>query len=322
MTRSVLKRYAPRRGWNLFLLLACIFWWAGCSMVGNTTKALQRTTKKITREITSADGDLKKKVGVIRFENKVSPENPSYQNVLHDGLLANLQDSCNNFIVTNPSSGGHEGGLDKLPRLATGQIDNFALAGAGRQLGLNAIVTGSLNDIAAQDDLQGILWMKDNHYFIRVLVRLEVYDTYTGSKILDEDFPHEIEIDEMEYELIKTNKEINPTILKEALEEIVSEIVTRTCDALGDQSWNGYITSVEGDKISISSGSEVGLATGRVLAIYDSCQIIEGIEGCRFYRPGPQTGELKIVKVFPQRAEAVLVSGGGAVVGNAVRTKE
>ncbi len=70
--------------------------------------------------------------------------------------------------------------LKEPPKLKSGIIDGYALTILGRQLGLNAIVTGSLEDIRIIDDLQGILWTKDTHHLLLVFIRVEVFDHPDG----------------------------------------------------------------------------------------------------------------------------------------------
>ena len=86
------------------------------------------------------------------------------------------------------------------PRLATGQIDAYALSIIGRQLGINAVIIGSLENIRKVEELRGILWNRETIHLVRLVVRMEVYQPLTATKVLDSIYRRDVPIDEMEYE--------------------------------------------------------------------------------------------------------------------------
>ena len=152
-------------------------------------------------------------------------------------------------------------GFEKLPRLSSGGIDSFKLCETGRELGLTAIMTGSITDIKTSDESRGILLWKDSYPVISLTVHVNVLDTETGTKLLDESFTHKKYSDDIEIESIKSGK-IEPAFLKEAFEHIAEEAGKKVCEIMKRESWKGYVSSVSGDKITISSGSNTGVASG------------------------------------------------------------
>jgi hypothetical protein len=306
------------------IVLACFLLINGCSVtstVKDTTEKITKTTKKITREITFAGDGLKKVVAVVRFENKVLQAARDFQNKFHEDLIEYLDNKCNDLIVVDTGSDAHPGWLTQLPKLPSGQTDNYAVAVIGRQLGLNAIIAGSLSNLRSMDETEGILWMKDTHYLIEVLIRTEVYDTQTATKLLDESFVHEVEIDEVEYREIQKQKAYDLAQLNEVYGQIIVDMSDRICEVVDLQNWHGYVTAVDGDKIIVSGGSRVGLKAGHKLEVFDSGRILEGIDGQRFISPGYKTAEIKIVEVSDNQSEAVKVSGRGLKEGSIVRKK-
>jgi predicted transcriptional regulator len=191
----------------------------------------------------------------------------------------------------------------------------------GRQLGLNAVISGNLINIRPLDELEGILWMKDVRYSLEVLISAQVYDTQTATKIIDESFTQEVEIDEIDHTEIKRTNAQNFPKLNEAYEKIVVDMGERICEAVSEENWVGYVTAVDGEKFIISAGGLVGLKKGTVLEVFDSGRILEGIDGQRFYSPGYKTAELEIVAISDNQAEAVKINGRGLKVGSVVRKK-
>jgi hypothetical protein len=326
MIGHVLKKFATLNYFSaiISLWLAVLLLSIGCSVtstVEDTTEKITKTTKKIVREITFAGDGLKKVVAVVRFENKVLQATRDFQNKFHEDLIEYLDTKCNDLIVVDFDSEVQTGWLRQLPKLPSGQTDNYAVAVIGRQLGLNAIIAGNLSNLRSMDETEGILWMRETQYLIEVLIRTEVYDTQTATKILDESFVHDVEIDEVEYRDIQERKDYDLAQLKEAYDQILVDMGDRICEVVGIQNWHGYVTAIEGEKIFISGGSRVGLKTGHKLEVFDGGRILEGIDGQRFISPGYKTAEIKIVEISDNQAEAVKVSGRGLKEGSIVRKK-
>ena len=297
----------------------------GCAatqtVVEKTTKTVTRTTRDISRKIVLSDEDLKRKVGIFNFENNTSQKTLNFQEIFHKGLPEYLSDQCSGIILLNPAAGGLLNALKKPPKLETGLIDGYALTIFGRQLGLNAIVTGGLEDIRVIDELQGVLWTKDTQHLVQVFIRVEVFDTRTATKILDNTFDRRIEIDDLEYRMIQESEQIKLPELNETLTRLLTDIGDSICDAIRDQPWDGYITEIDGDRYLIPSGTEVGLEPGDILEVFDGSRIMEGVGGQHFFVPGLKIGEIEIVTITEDRLEAKLVSGEDIKKGSTVRRK-
>lgn len=289
--------------------------------VEKTTKTLKNTTRTITRTFKLSDEDLKRKVGIINFGNNSLRETTDFQNIFHKGLPDYMNENCEGILVDDPGAGGLLALVKEPPKLKSGLRDNYSLALIGRQIGLNAIVTGSLEDIRVIDELQGILWTKDTHHFVEVNIRVEVNDVRTATKLLDNTFVSEIEIEDLDYRMIQQSDRIRLPALNETLSKLLADIGSEICYTVKDQPWTGFITKAGEDRFTISSGSEIGLKVGDVLEVYDSSRIIEGVGGQRFFTPGLQIGEIEIVNITQNTSEARLLSGKNIRKGSTVRRK-
>jgi len=288
--------------------------------VDKTKETVTKTTKKLTRKIRFSDDDLQRMAAVIGFENKSLFRSQDFTLFFRKGIPEFLNNECDDVSVANSDDDENLSGFKELPMLPSGQVDNFALAIIGRELGLNAVVTGSLDDIGLLDELRGMVW-KDTHHLIQILVSVEIYDTETGAKILDQSFRRKIEIEELDYELMQSEGKMILPDLNETLSDLINEMGETICWAIEDQPWNGFIVAVEGDKIVLSAGSRVGLEPGDEFEAFDTSRIIDGRDGQRFFYHGKKTGEIRIVEVEPNKAEAVIVSDEGIKTGNSVRVK-
>jgi hypothetical protein len=70
-------------------------------------------------------------------------------------------------------------------------------------------VTGALISISGNQKKKGLLWFKDTHEYVQVQVAIAIYDTETGAMILDENFMHEVEVEEFDFEELGNNIEAN-----------------------------------------------------------------------------------------------------------------
>ena len=230
--------------------------------------------------------------------------------------------SCPNILVEKPGDSNYPEELARLPMQMPGKIDNFDLAKIGRRFGLNGVVTGSVVNISPDNKKKGILWFKDTHYYVQVQISAQVYDTETAAKLLDESFVHEVEVDEADLDSINTESGIQASIIDEALKAIVDKMGEKICTAVILQPWKGFITSIDAHRIMINSGKKTGLKIGDLFDVFDSSGIFKGAGGQRFFIPGVKVGEIKITTVYPDKAEAILLSGKDIQAGFSIRAKE
>ncbi|MGD9181554.1 MAG: hypothetical protein PVG15_08775 [Desulfobacterales bacterium] len=285
-----------------------------------TTKTVTQTTQKITRTIRFSDDDLQRLVAIVGFENRSVYRAKDFAHLFQKGIPEYLNNECDDVTVPNLGNSEDVERLKALPVLKSGRVDNFTLATMGRQLGLNAVVTGSLNDIGLISETQGLI-LKDTLHSIQILVSVEVYDTETGTKILDESFNRKVEIEELDYDLMRSEDKLILPDLNETISDLLAEMGERICWAIEDQPWNGFITAFTGDKIILSAGDMAGLKPGDELEVFDNTRILKGRDGQQFFVHGKKIGEIRIVAVKPDRSEAVVVSDNGIKTGSSVRVK-
>ncbi len=325
MIRFITKSIGHLRAFlfGIVLVAGIHFVFISCSYrdtVAKTTQTVSKTTKKIKRNIRFSDDDLQRMTAVIGFENKSLYRAEDFARLFREGIPAYLNKECDDVSVAHPNAGASIAGFKQLPLLENGQIDNFALVTIGRELGLNAIVTGSLDDISILDELRGMIW-KDTHHLIQIWVSVEVFDTESGSKILDQSFSRKVEIDEVDYELMQSEGKMTLPDVNETLSDLLAEIGEAICWAIEDQPWNGFVVAVAEDKITLSSGSAAGLAPGDELDVFDTSRVLQGRDGQRYFFHGQKIGEIKIVEVEPDKASAVIMTNRGIKKGSSVRVK-
>lgn len=309
------NRYHVAAILSLFLIFSLT---GGCS----TYSSMERKTKRMVRDLRAPDSDLKKRMAITLFENKTAFSDTEMQHRFFIDLTEKIMSSCPDVLLEKPGDSGYPDFLLRLPRKASGRIDNYNLATSGRRSGLNSIVTGALSDARIDKRKKGFWWWKDIHHYVQFQIVAEVYDTETGAKLLDESFMREMEIDESDLESTRANDEIKAYIKDDIFKTIAVDMGEKICNAVVLDPWTGYITSIVDDKIILSSGERVGIQPGDIFEVYNSTDTFEGVDGHRFFIPGLKTGEIKITAVHPDTAEAVRISGQDIREGFSVRPKD
>lgn len=287
------------------------------SACGVASKVAQ-TTKELS-PIPLSGGEKHKKIGVMGFENRIRISFADFVPTADKGLAEALADGCPDLLLTLPATPGYPAFLRIPPRRVDGQIDALGLARRGRQQGFNAVATGGLVDVDGYREERGILWFKERESFIKLLVKMEVYDTRTGSKFVDRLLSREINTEELGTPPAGGSTDIGNPVLLEAVRDMTEELAEEICEALEDRPWVGYVTAVSGDRVTLSSGSAQGLEAGEILNVFDSTTTIEGNAGERFFQIGPKSGEIKITSVTPDRAEGIAT--GHVAPGCSVQVK-
>ncbi len=308
-----------RRNIHLFLvLLALIAFVAGCSVFSG----LSNKTKNITRGFTQRDEDMKKMVGLAPFKNPTRYTDPIQEMNFTETLVENVETQCPTVDVLYSGTVGSPEFLLNLPTQGQDKIDNLELAKMGRPFGLNAVLAIALTGIHSFEEEKGFWVFKDPHYFIRVQIKAEMFDTETGTKLIDEIIGRDIEVELFDIELLENQDRFDVFLLESAYEYFARTLAEKVCSVMADQPWKGYIVSVTGDKVILSSGVTSGLALEQVLEVFDSSETIDGMAGRRFFKPGPKTGEIEIIAVYDNSAEAVIRTDNGIRVGNLVKTED
>ena len=309
-------RFGPTRPhWLSVTLILLIL---GCSQ----PQPIDDTTADAIPAVEQSDDDLKKKIGITRFENRAVYLSKAFSDAFQQNLTLALTEECPRARIISPNDQHYPDSLFTPPKRESGRIDNLKLIQNGRKYGLQSVVAGAITSINANEEDTGYLWFKDKNYFIRVEIIISIYDTETGAKLIDKNISRDIEVDVFDVDVFRQKKRIDTYMLEEAFEEITLEISEAICDQAMDQPWKGFIASLKDKRVFVSAGEDDGLLPGLILDVYRSETIIKGVDDQQFYLPGKRVGIVKIVKVSADQAEAVLLNGKVIQPGDLVKLRE
>jgi len=277
------------------------------------------TTKKITGDITGGGKALKKKIAFLPTVNKTGYGGKDFQKFARAHLNTFLKRFCDDLIIMDSEKARSL--LEEIPRLASGQIDNLALAKLGRALGFNAVLEESLSEISFVEDQRGAWGFKDTCVLVQISVYVRAYAIETGAVLFDEVFHNEVVLSEGESEEKNETSEYDKWIADRVLAKITPEISKRICYHLDNERWKGYVTYVSENTFTISAGKDVGLAVGDVLEVFGTGEPIKGQAGQFYLVSGSKIGELRITRVHRNRAEAIGILGSDLQKSSYVKLK-
>ncbi len=285
---------------------------AGCSTLSKVVKL----PGKVVHRIRGNDSDLSKIVAFTPFFDTTFVRDRGIAADFEKRIIEQFRKQCAKTIILTPDDPEFPPDLRRLPTLASGALDDFTLARTGRRLGLNAIATGGLLNISGDWKEKGFWWFKDRKPEIKIALLVSIYDTETGSKILDESLVHAFLVDENDLEAIKAKNESGILLMEDALGEVAKDLTERACERLNELPWKCYVESAVGDKIVLSAGSRTGLKPGRKMSVYAQGEVLEGVGGLKYIRRGEKLADIEVTAVGDDRAEATLISGEAVRAGD------
>lgn len=315
MRRSIVSR-TPVLCIGLWLLISILFI-SGCGYFSSA----KRETKLLYKDMEDSSGAYQKIMVVLPFENDVQWAAPDLNTNFTPKLKKSIENECNDVILRLPGDPDFPARFNDPAYTADGELDSGALTAAGQASGVNLILSGRLASIRHTTEDHGMFWFAKVVHLARIQMEITIYHTGTGAKVLDRAIFQDIKITEAEGELIDDGEMPKAIPLNEALAELSETLGKSAHDVLKHIPWEGYVSSVQGDRIVISAGAACGLKERRELTVYNTDKVAVGDEAQTFFSPGTEAGTVTVTTVYSDRSEAALKYGGPILPGSVVRIR-
>jgi hypothetical protein len=293
----------------------------GCGMFHQSYQAVAEKGSRALRWYKAPGEDLIKTVAVVRLDNRSGYPVPDFEATYTALFIERLQAEDGGLRIISAEDPQAPEFLRRLPLGPDGRIDNFELALRSRQHGVNAVVAAALIDVRDRRQERGIWWFKDVYDYIDITLDVEVYDSETAAKLIDERLTQAIEADIPLVLPSQPSAATLPVQVLEEFEKMIRRAGRLVADAVVVRSWVGVIGEVSDDRVMLRAGADVGLEAGDVLEVFDNRRVIQGVEDVRFFVPGLKIGEIEVVETFPDRVTARLVSDTPVWAGCTVKRK-
>jgi curli biogenesis system outer membrane secretion channel CsgG len=206
----------------------------------------------------------KLRVGIVDFVNKSSYGAGRLGTSASDILTTELF-KTGAFILVERAQLKQVLGEQSLGQ--TGAVKPETAAQAGKVLGLNALVTGSISQFGVSTGGADYGVYKQKIQTAKCTVDVRVVDASSGQLLFAESGKGEFERKAQEVFGLGTRAGYDETLGQEALRSAITKFMDNLVQQLQTVEWTGRIASVSGNDIYINVGRDAGLKMGDTLVV-------------------------------------------------------
>ena len=263
----------------------------------------------------------KLRVGIVEFVNKSSYGAGRLGTSASDILTTELFKTGAFILVER----------DRLRRVLgeqalgqTGVVSSETAAQAGKVLGLNALVTGSISQFGVSTSGADYGVYKQKVQTAKCAVDVRVVDASTGQLLFADSGKGEFERKAQEVLGLGTRAGYDETLGQEALRSAITKFMDNLVQKLQSVEWSGAVAMVSGTDVYINAGRDVGLNPGDILVVQTLGQeIIDPQTKIVLGRTrGAAKAELMVTDIDERFTITKIRSGIGIQVGDMVRIKK
>lgn len=309
---------SPRARWFIVLLLPVLVWAGGltaCTNLKNSAAEVVEASREALGKAAPGTGVAAgRKVALIGVDAGMPGDTLGFAAYYRQQFQIQLEKECAGLRFDSDLSDD----LKAPPRIAAGLLDGYAMALLGRRQGVDFFLVGTLMDFRLEQERTGFWLWKDTRFWIRAVVRVEVVDSATGAKIVDDRQMDQTEIDGLKHEELQQAQAVRLSDFQPALDRMLRKSARLLCKALRERPWQAFVVAAEGGAIVLSAGIDAGLVPGRVLEVFGPGAAMVGKDGQRFIPIGEKLGEATVSAVSRDSAQAEfarweLLRNGGTV---------
>ena len=303
---------------RISLIITLFLFVFGCASMPTLTRA--PSPEKAPPPKIASKGP-KKRVGIVDFVNKTTYGRGRLGSSASDILTTELF-KTGAFIVVERQQLQKVLGEQALGQ--SGAINPATAAQAGKVLGLNAIVTGSISQFGVKTEGKDYAVFKQKVQKAECTVDVRVVDTVTGQILFADSGSGIFEKKISQVLGLGQRGGYDETMGQNALRAAITKFMDNLIQQLESTEWSGRIAQIKSSTAYINAGRDVGLKIGDVLGvhtlgekIYDpQTHILLGRE------EGQLKGELMVTGYLGSNlTKASVKSGMGLKINDVVKLK-
>lgn len=141
---------------------------------------------------------------------------------------------------------------------------------------------------------KGFWFFRKERSYINFVVALDIFDTFTGSKIVSKIVDKSVRIAFSEYESMVAGYRGAPAVVDETAVEYGKNLGDLAADMMDSNRWMTEVIAVEGRSVVLAAGRTTGLREGHRLAVFEGRRTVTGLEGVTYVAPGYKLGVITI----------------------------
>jgi curli biogenesis system outer membrane secretion channel CsgG len=271
-------------------------------------KMKNSTTVQETKQVESKYTGLKRRIGVVEFENKAPYAQARIGQTATDILITELVKS-GKFIVVDRDK------MDKLleeQKLGqSGAIDPNTAARVGKILGLNAIVTGSISQFGVKSEGKDFLISQSKQQIVECTVDIRVVDTETGQVLLADSGKGVSRKASGKFLGMGNQSKYDETLEGEALRAAIVKFVDNIVSQVNKKQWSCLVAAVKNGSVYLNAGQEAGLEIGQKLDVFSQgAEIVDPSSGIVLGHEEQKIGQIKVASYLGDAASIANVISG------------
>lgn len=280
----------------IILGLICIM--SGCGWAA-------RTTEDVVGFFKSSDANITKLIALVPPETAIKdlePQTQQFARAFREGLAKIPGLKLVSFAELNQR-------IAKLPASIRNPMDK--VVAAGRLMGLNAVTAVQITDLSVQSRLDGLIGFRENTSFLGLEAELRIFDVASGTVLAQTSLRPERELDPIVARNISLGKKPPAKIVSALATELSKRALRWLAQAVSAQPWAGFILAVDGSRVRITVGRDIGLGEGSTLMVHGRGEKLRSGAGTILHVPGPPLARLRIIKFDGNSAWAQVTPLGG-----------
>jgi hypothetical protein len=285
----------------------------GCSGAKNLAKTLPPTITTV-----KPAAGLTKKIAIVPTHSpddaKVREVGALYQRALTEAM----HDKDKGLELVTAQDEAFPQFLSDLAAGLPGSLNPVQLAINGRKAGYHGVMTSAVRNIRAYTKKTGLFWFRKERHFISLSVTLDLYDPFTAAKIVAAVEELTIKVTPSEYDAYITDDSMHIESLNDTVADVAQDLAKRVSKTLHRLPWQSSIIDIRSDRLILPAGLRAGLKRGDRLVVFEGRRLLDGQAGERFAVPGKRIGEVHIIAISDQMAEAGGPDAGSVRIGDMV----
>jgi len=307
----------------LLSLLVCFTLVLGADCYSWGTKKKKDETNKQEVSQKSERKELKGpklRVGIFKFQNKSTYGQGKLGQSATDIFITELV-KTDKFIVIERSE------MDQFEKehnlVAAGVVDPSTAVKAGKVLGLNAIVYGTITQFAISEGYKDYGIYKKRTDIVDCVVDVRIIDAQTGQILFADTGKGRTQSEKKQFFGLGERGSYDQTLAENALRASIVQLFDNMIQRMAEVPWSGKVAAVDSENIYLNAGKETGLEIGDILTVYrPGKEIIDPDTKLSMGYTRTKVATIKVESYFGRNGSIAKKVSGGKIKENDIVTYE
>jgi hypothetical protein len=180
------------------------------------------------------------------------------------------------------------------------------VAEKARTLGYHYVIRAGVRHVEPFKEKRGMLFFRKERGYVNLVLTIDVYDTFTGAKIVSRLVDDTVRVSNEDYENLVGGFQQDLAVVDEVAADYGEDLGGLAADTMTEAPWMALVVAVEARDVLLAAGRASGLKEGDRLVLYEGRRVVAGQAGENWVAPGYKLGDVRIVELGANRARARL----------------